>query len=123
MAKEICGHINKQYINPDGALEDLKCTLQAGHGGDHKAEHKALREFSGMKHPAKTYQVWQGKEYELVTEMGIWSDAAGRSAEEVGVEMAGKREQLNAFIEANPGMQEEHKRMARELGLVPSLRA
>jgi hypothetical protein len=30
-----CGHINKHYYNPDNELEDLACTLEKGHKGDH----------------------------------------------------------------------------------------
>ncbi len=32
-----CGHINRQHHNPDNALEDLACTLDKGHKGDHSA--------------------------------------------------------------------------------------
>lgn len=34
---KVCGHINKHYINPNGDLTDLACTLKPGHGGDHSA--------------------------------------------------------------------------------------
>jgi hypothetical protein len=30
-----CGHINRQYHNAENALEDLACTLEKGHKGDH----------------------------------------------------------------------------------------
>jgi hypothetical protein len=35
--KEVCGHINKHYVNPKGRLEDLPCDLEKGHAGDHHA--------------------------------------------------------------------------------------
>ena len=38
-----CGHINRQYYNPDGALEDLACTLDKGHKGDHEADYPGGR--------------------------------------------------------------------------------
>lgn len=33
-----CGHINRQHHNADGVLEDLACTLDKGHKGDHSAK-------------------------------------------------------------------------------------
>lgn len=30
-----CGHINRQHHNDDNILEDLACTLDKGHAGDH----------------------------------------------------------------------------------------
>lgn len=33
-----CGHVNKQSHNKDNELEDLACTLDKGHAGDHSAE-------------------------------------------------------------------------------------
>lgn len=35
--EEICGHVNKHYINTKGRLEDLTCDLPKGHAGDHHA--------------------------------------------------------------------------------------
>ena len=33
-----CGHINRQHHNENNELEDLACTLEKGHAGDHSAE-------------------------------------------------------------------------------------
>jgi hypothetical protein len=33
-----CGHINKQSYNADNELEDVVCTREKGHAGDHTAE-------------------------------------------------------------------------------------
>jgi hypothetical protein len=33
-----CGHINRQHHNTENELEDLACTLEKGHAGDHSAE-------------------------------------------------------------------------------------
>jgi hypothetical protein len=32
-----CGHINRQHHNQENVLEDLACTLDKGHKGDHSA--------------------------------------------------------------------------------------
>ena len=120
---ELCGHINKHFKNMQGVLEDLPCSLESGHAGEHQAEYQALREFSGLKNPNQKYQVWMGKEYEVVTDIAEWSDAAGRPAAEIAQELAEKRAILDAFVKANPGMQDAHKQKARDLGLVPALRA
>lgn len=32
-----CGHVNKQSYNENNELEDLFCTLDKGHKGDHSA--------------------------------------------------------------------------------------
>jgi hypothetical protein len=49
-----CGHINKQYHNQDNELEDLACTLEKGHAGEHSAE--------------------------VEGRLNAWSDAAGKPA-------------------------------------------
>ncbi len=49
-----CGHINKQSYNKENELEDVACTREKGHAGDHSAE-------------------VEGKEV-------AWSDAAGKPA-------------------------------------------
>ena len=49
-----CGHINKQSFNAKNELEDVACTREKGHAGDHTAE-------------------LNGKEV-------AWSDAAGKPA-------------------------------------------
>ena len=33
-----CGHINRQHHNADGELQDLACSLDKGHKGDHSAK-------------------------------------------------------------------------------------
>lgn len=40
-----CGHINKQSYNANNELEDLYCTLEKGHEGDHGAELDGKRVF------------------------------------------------------------------------------
>lgn len=118
-----CGHVNKQYINMQGVLEDLQCELKDGHAGNHRAKYEALREFNGLKNPAYVYKIWMGKEYQVVEDIGEWGDAAARTAREIAVELEDKRAKLQAFVDANPGMNEAHKQKARDLGLVPALRA
>ena len=118
-----CNHINKQYHNLENVLEDLACILEEGHSGNHKAEHEALREFSGAKNPNLTYKVWAGKEYQVVIVAGEWSEEAGRSAAEYAAELEEKRKKLEEFKKSNPGMAESHKQKARELGLIPANRA
>lgn len=120
---QTCGHINKQFVNTEGELEDLACSLDDGHAGDHQAEYIALREFSGVKNPSVKYKVFGGKEYMVVTEVGKWSDAAGKTSFEFATEMEQKRAELEAFKESNPGMADSHRQKARELGLIPKNRA
>lgn len=121
--KSVCGHINRQYVNMQGVLEDLSCGLESGHSGNHKSKYTALREFSGLKNPNHSYQIWMGREYQVIEEEGEWTDAASRTADEIAAELDGKRQILQSFVNANPGMDEAHKQKARELGLIPSLRA
>lgn len=119
----MCNHVNKQFVNIEGQYEDLKCELPDGHVGDHQAKYKALRAVEGMKDPRKETVLFNGKEYYVVMEDGFWGDAAGKTAFEIAEEMEEKRRQLAAFKEANPGRGEEHRQKARELGLIPSVRA
>lgn len=40
MAKRnLCGHINRQFINIKGEHEPLTCTLEPGHEGNHMASY------------------------------------------------------------------------------------
>ena len=119
----MCDHINKQFVNIEGQLEDLTCDLPDGHAGDHHAKHKALRLIEGIKDPRRETALKDGREYYIVEEEGFWTDAAGKSTFEYQEEMAEKRAKLEAFKEANPGRGEEHRQKARELGLIPSVRA
>lgn len=118
-----CGHINKQFVNIDGQLEDLKCELPDGHDGDHKATYQCLRILDGMKNPALHYVVRNGREYLLTEEQAFWTDAAGKTIFEYQAEMEDKRRQLEEFKLANPGRNEEHRQKARDLGLLPINRA
>lgn len=80
ITKNVCGHTNKQYTNIKGKLEDLACTLPAGHGGDHEAPCKALATFSGEKDPDAEYIFRDGKYYLVVESVAAWSDVAGTPA-------------------------------------------
>lgn len=119
----MCDHINKQFVNIEGQLEDLTCDLPDGHAGDHHAKHKALRLIEGIKDPRRETALKDGREYYIVEEEGFWTDAAGKSTFEIADEMAEKRRKLEEFKAANPGRGEEHRQKARELGLIPSVRA
>ena len=79
----LCGHINKQFHNIKGKIEDLACTLPAGHDGDHSAKHLALRQVEDnfetaelVANGAKTYTI-AGKVFMAIDVDGFWSDAAG----------------------------------------------
>jgi len=119
----MCNHINKQFVNIEGQYEDLKCALPEGHDGDHSAKYKALRAIEGIKDPRKETVIRDGREYYVVEEDAFWGDAAGRTTFEIAEEMEEKRAQLEAFKQINPGASEAHRAKARELGLVPALRA
>lgn len=83
-AKEgTCGHINKQFHNIKGRIEDLPCTLPSGHDGDHSAKHVALRQVEDnfetaelITNGAKTYTI-AGRLFMAVEVDGFWGDAAG----------------------------------------------
>lgn len=80
----LCGHVNKQYYNTQGILEDLVCVLPAGHSGDHSASCQTLLKHQyAIKDPAKEYVVKNGAEYEVVTQEAFWGDAAGVSAADI----------------------------------------
>lgn len=119
----MCNHINKQFVNTDGQYEDLKCELPDEHAGDHQAKYKCLRSIEGIKDPRRETIVKNGKEFYVVEEDAFWGDAAGKTTFEIAEEMAEKRKKLEAFKQANPGMADAHKAKARELGLIPSMRA
>lgn len=119
----MCNHVNKQFVNMQGQFEDLKCELPDGHAGDHQARYKCLRIVEGIKDPRKESQVLNGKEYYVVEETAFWGDAADKTVFEIAEEMEAKRKQLEEFKAANPGMADAHKAKARELGLIPAVRA
>lgn len=119
----MCNHINKQFVNIQGQLEDLKCDLPDDHVGDHHAKYEALRLVEGIKDPRRKSTLFNGKDYYIEELDGFWTDAAGKSIFEYQEEMAEKRRLLDAFKEANPGRGEEYRQKARELGLIPSVRA
>jgi hypothetical protein len=74
-----CGHINKHYHNPQGLLEDLACTLLAGHAGDHSAP--------CMKNVPEPTLNEKGQvvktNYHAEPTVGYWSDAAGTPADQI----------------------------------------
>lgn len=79
-----CGHINKQAFNTDGLLEDLACTLPAGHEGDHSAKTQTLQKNPYLtKNPRAEYKWADGVEYEVREVTAFWSDAAGVPAEKI----------------------------------------
>lgn len=119
-ATEMCGHVNKQFVSIDGQLEDLLCTLSNGHDGDHSAPAKCLRLIEGLKDPRKEIVIRGGKEFYIVEEVGVWSDAAGKTSFEIADEMEEKRMKLAEYITNNPSDNEGKKRVMRELGLIPT---
>lgn len=65
-----CSHINKQFYNSKGVLEDLTCTLEEGHDGDHSATIQV-----------KLLSPQQNEKGEIVESLPhnvAWSDAAGK---------------------------------------------
>lgn len=85
----ICGHVNKQFHNVKGKIEDLACTLPSGHVGDHSAKHTALRQVEDnfetaelVANGAKTYVI-AGKPFMAIEVDGFWSDVAGVPASEI----------------------------------------
>lgn len=93
-----CGHINKQFYNAKGELEDLACTLEEGHApvlirvdkiknekGElvdkelweqvHSAEYVRLKAdvIPSLKRRVEGAQIT----YKEITEKGEWTDAAG----------------------------------------------
>jgi hypothetical protein len=109
-----CNHVNKQHVNSDGILEDLLCSLEEAHEGDHSAEYKCLRLVDGSIAQSKLIaagtpvlklsgKMVQGSgfvknEYLEVTERAYWSNAASVPADQVKPDL----EQL-AHIKANKG--------------------
>lgn len=94
-----CDHINRHFINADGVREDLLCTLQAGHEGDHSAPYTCLRLADGSIAQARAVaagkptlklsgRVVQGvgfvqNQYVEVTETAFWSDGASVPADQI----------------------------------------
>lgn len=89
-----CGHINKHHHGINGKLEDLACTLEQGHDGDHSAEHLALRMADDNFETAKQIQEgaqshkFAGKMWLEVKEMGFWSDGASIPAADIKPDLA-----------------------------------
>lgn len=116
---ENCNHINKQFINTDGQLEDLTCTLPVGHEGEHSSIYKCLRLVEGIKDPRKETVIRGGREFYVIDETAFWSDSAGKTVFEYADEMEEKRQKLAEYVANNPSDNDGKKRVARELGLVP----
>ena len=123
IAPQKCGHVNKHYKNMDGELEDLKCTLEKGHAGDHSADYACYRPTDGSTKQAK--QIAQAKlEGKAITimlggnelietvEQAYWSDVAGVPASEIRPDL----EQL-ARIKATKGNMLDEAQILRKENL------
>lgn len=88
--KEVCGHINKHSYNTRGKLEDLSCTLEKGHDGDHSAPYK--KNVGESVHDEKGRIV--SVKYTPEESIAYWNDGAGVLAKEIKVGDVG---QMNMF--------------------------
>jgi len=83
-AQVLCGHVNRQFVNSEGKLEDLTCKLTKGHEGDHWSKFVAT---------VTDYGVDENKR-EIVTgthtkeKDGWWSDGASTPAKPLEVTQA-----------------------------------
>jgi hypothetical protein len=85
-----CGHVNKQFYGVNGKLEDLACTREAGHKGDH---------FAPCLHNVPDHIYDQGgnvaKQHWVQEEtVAAWGNAAGKPTTEI---KEGKVNQLSQF--------------------------
>lgn len=76
-AQIACGHINKQFVNAQGTLEDLACTLPKGHEGDHFAKYKRVVTEYGIVKDEKGVSRQAVTGTHVGEADGWWGDAAG----------------------------------------------
>lgn len=72
-AQVLCGHINRQFRNSDGELEDLTCKLPKGHDGDHWSKFTSAVAEYGLDENKRTVVTGTHKK----EKDGYWSDGAG----------------------------------------------
>jgi hypothetical protein len=86
MAK--CGHINKHAYGVDGKPIDLKCELEEGHTGNHRAMHKQkttkISATLSAEDALKFKQVEENGKTYYVAELPVeWNDMAGTPVDEI----------------------------------------
>src|SRR3990167_7257259 len=86
----LCGHVNKHYYGLNGKLEDLTCTLEGGHTGDHSALHRRKVGTPVTDEKGRVISTT----YEEVETLGAWNDAAGTPAANI---IALDREQMTLY--------------------------
>lgn len=86
----LCGHVNKQHYGTKGKLEDLACTLPAGHAGNHSSPYKRLVGTPVTDEKGRVIK----QNYEEVDDVSWWSDAAGAPAEQVHI---GSKDQMTLY--------------------------
>lgn len=85
-----CGHVNKQHFNAEGKLEDLACTLDPRHPGDHQAPYK--KNVADHLYDEKNRIV--KITYHLEDAVSYWNDSAGKPADKV---KSGEVAQMTGF--------------------------
>lgn len=136
-----CGHVNKHSYDHRGNLDDLECTLDKNHGGDHSAMHfergtqfsSGAKDLTYMKACKKCKKFVSGKKsycqkcFEPFPENAphyyegeikvFWKDAAGTPVDEIVPRSPGV-EVLNAdhmFPEIQQQKQQEMEQRSVEL--------
>ena len=70
-APGVCGHINRHSYGINGELDNISCTLPAGHSGDHGAPHLERDYGEGGA------VTWEGERW------ADWTDMAGTPADQL----------------------------------------
>ena len=83
-----CGHVNRHSFGMDGKPDNLACTLEKGHTGDHCAVHdERATSISGALTPEEmnNYKdaIIDGKKYYVASVNRFWKDIAGTPANEI----------------------------------------
>lgn len=104
--ENLCGHVNKQYYNTAGRLEDLSCTLPDGHSGDHSAESKInvpdhIHDEGGRVVKSR---------YTQEERTAYWSDSAGTPAAQITEKQLPQltefqKDLLSEVLRKNPSME------------------
>jgi len=68
-----CGHVNRQFWNSKGELEDLICHLPLGHEGDHWSKFISVKTDYGQDEMHRSIVTGTHE----VEKDGYWSDGAG----------------------------------------------
>ena len=98
-----CGFVNKQHHGTKGKLEDLACTLPAGHDGVHSAPYKRLVATPVTDEKGRVIK----NSYEEVEDISRWSDAAGVPSDQVFANTSDQmtlyqRDMVLQIIQKNP---------------------